>query len=549
MKKRQKRQCSPSQSTSPRSSATPYSLSLPSVSSAVHFSLLSSVLPPCSSVSSVVVLRPEPQRMIYWFHCLSIFPPQEVCFMFESLSQRLDSVFDRLRGKGKVTEKDVTDAMREVRQALLEADVNFKLVKQFVSRVQERAVGVEVLESLSPAQQVIGIVHEELVKMLGGEDDAKGKIQFAGQPPTIIMLVGLQGSGKTTQAAKLANYFRKQGQKPGMVAADMQRPAAVQQLQQLGRQLDIPVYAEPAGNKPVDITQRSLKWAREQALTILILDTAGRLHIDEDLMHEVATIRQRTQPQEVLLVVDAMTGQDAVRVSDEFNKTVGLTGLILTKMDGDARGGAALSVRQVTGVPIKFMGTGEKLDALEQFYPDRLAQRILGMGDVMSLIERAREQVDEQQAAKMAKKMGSGHFDLEDFLQQMRQVRKMGPMAQLLEMIPGMGKALSDPQVKAALEGDQMKQTEAIILSMTMEERHNPDILNGSRKRRIAKGSGTTPQEINQLLASFKQAQTMMKQMMAMQQPGRKGRRGRFGGVGGGLGGLGGLGGGSPFGQ
>ncbi|HEX5546064.1 MAG TPA: signal recognition particle protein, partial [Ktedonobacterales bacterium] len=462
--------------------------------------------------------------------------------------------FERLRGKGRITEQDVTEAMREVRQALLEADVNFKLVKQFVARVQERAmatVGAEVLSGVTAAQQIFGIVHEELVTMLGGEDEGSGKIQFAGAPPTIIMLVGLQGSGKTTHAGKLANWFRKNGQKPGMVAADMQRPAAVQQLQQIGRQLDIPVYAEPAGNKPVDITQRSLKWAREQALTILILDTAGRLHIDEDLMHEVATIRQRTQPQEVLLVVDAMTGQDAVRVADEFNKTVGLTGLILTKMDGDARGGAALSVRQVTGVPIKFMGTGEKLDALEQFYPDRLAQRILGMGDVMSLIERAREQIDEKQAEKMARKMGTGRFDLEDFLQQMRQMRKMGPMAQLLEMIPGMGKAMSDPQVKAALEGDQMKQTEAIILSMTMEERHNPDILNGSRKRRIAKGSGTTPQEINQLLASFKQAQTMMKQMMAMQQPGRKGRRGRLGGLGGGggLGGLGGLGGGSPFGQ
>ncbi len=470
--------------------------------------------------------------------------------MFESLSQRLDSVFERLRGKSRITEQDVTEAMREVRQALLEADVNFKLVKQFVARVQERAmatVGTEVLSGVSAAQQIFGFVHEELVAMLGGEEDGSGKIQFAGAPPTILMLVGLQGSGKTTQAGKLANWFRKNGQKAGIVAADMQRPAAVQQLQQIGKQLDIPIYAEPAGNKPIDITQRSLKWAREQALTVLILDTAGRLHIDEDLMGEVATIRQRTQPQEVLLVVDAMTGQDAVRVADEFNKTVGLTGLILTKMDGDARGGAALSVRQVTGVPIKFMGTGEKLDALEPFYPDRLAQRILGMGDVMSLIERAREQIDEKQAEKMARKMGTGRFDLEDFLQQMRQMRKMGPMAQLLEMIPGMGKALNDPQVKEALEGDQMKQTEAIILSMTAEERHNPDILNGSRKRRIAKGSGTTPQEINQLLASFKQAQTMMKQMMAMQQGGKggKGRRGRFGGLGGGLGGLGGLG---PFG-
>ncbi|HEY7093593.1 MAG TPA: signal recognition particle receptor subunit alpha, partial [Ktedonobacterales bacterium] len=322
--------------------------------------------------------------------------------MFESLQQRLDEVFGRLSRKGKLTEKDVTDAMREVRQALLEADVNFKLVKQFVARVQERAIGQDVLGSLSPAQQVIGIVHDELVKMLGGEDGGQSsKIQFAGSPPTVIMLVGLQGSGKTTHAAKLAQYFRKNGQKPGMVAADMQRPAAVAQLQQLGRQLDIPVYSEPAGAKPVDITQRALKWAREQAITVLILDTAGRLHIDDDLMREVATIRERTQPNEVLLVVDAMTGQDAVRVADEFNKQVGLTGLILTKMDGDARGGAALSVREVTGVPIKFLGTGEKTDALEPFYPDRLATRILGMGDVMSLIERAREQIDEKQALQM----------------------------------------------------------------------------------------------------------------------------------------------------
>ena len=463
--------------------------------------------------------------------------------MFESLSQRLEGVFERLRGKGKITESDVTEAMREVRQALLEADVNFKLVKQFVGRVQERAVGQDVLGSLSPAQQVIGIVHDELVKMLGGEEDeAKGKITFAGAPPTVIMLVGLQGSGKTTHAAKLANYFRKNGQKPGMVAADMQRPAAVQQLQQLGRQLDIPVYAEPAGNKPIDIAQRSLKWAREQAITLLIVDTAGRLHIDDDLMREVVTIRERIQPQEVLLVVDAMTGQDAVRVADEFNKAVGLTGLVLTKMDGDARGGAALSVRQVTGVPIKFMGTGEKSDALELFYPDRLATRILGMGDVMSLIERAREQIDEKQALAMQKKMGSGSFDLDDFLSQMRQIRKMGPMTQLLEMLPGMGQALRDPSVKEALEGDQLKYIEAMILSMTPEERHNPDLINGSRKRRIARGSGTTPQDINQLLANFKQSQKMMKQVMGMQ----KGGKGRLRG----LGGLGSLGGGQlPFGR
>ena len=466
--------------------------------------------------------------------------------MFESLTQRLDSVFDRLRGHGKVTEKDVTEAMAEVRRALLEADVNFKLVRQFVTHVQERALGAEVLESLSPAQHVIGIVHDELVKMLGGDDGGQAaKIAFAGAPPTILMLVGLQGSGKTTHAAKLANYFRKNGQKPGLVAADMQRPAAVQQLQQLGRQLDIPVYAEPAGNKPVDITQRAVKWAREQAVTVLILDTAGRLHIDEELMNEVATIRQRTQPQEVLLVVDAMTGQDAVRVADEFNKTVGLTGLILTKMDGDARGGAALSVRQVTGVPIKFMGTGEKLDALEPFYPDRLATRILGMGDVMSLIEKAREQIDEKQARETQRKMEKGSFDLEDFLNQMRQVRKMGSMSQLLELIPGMGRMLKDPAVKEALEGDQLKMAEAIILSMTPQERHYPEMINGSRRRRIASGSGTSPQDVNQLLTTFKQSQKMMKQMLGAQ---KQGGRGRMRGLGA-LGNLSGLASGkSPFG-
>jgi signal recognition particle subunit SRP54 len=469
--------------------------------------------------------------------------------MFESLQQRLDEVFGRLSRKGKLTEKDVTDAMREVRQALLEADVNFKLVKQFVARVQERAIGQDVLGSLSPTQQVIGIVHDELVKMLGGEDGGQSsKIQFAGAPPTVIMLVGLQGSGKTTHAAKLAQYFRRNGQKPGLVAADMQRPAAVAQLQQLGRQLDVPVYSEPAGNKPVDITQRALKWAREQAITVLILDTAGRLHIDDDLMREVATIRERTQPNEVLLVVDAMTGQDAVRVADEFNKQVGLTGLILTKMDGDARGGAALSVREVTGVPIKFLGAGEKTDALEPFYPDRLATRILGMGDVMTLIEKAREQFDEQDAAKMQKKMATASFNLEDFLDQMRSIKKMGPLTQLLEMIPGMGQAMRDPQMKEALEGDQMKMAEAIILSMTLEERRNPDILSGSRKRRIAAGSGTTPQDVNQLLTSFKQSQKMMKQVMGMQNQGRKGRRGMLGGMGG-MGGVPGLPGGrGPFG-
>jgi signal recognition particle subunit SRP54 len=450
--------------------------------------------------------------------------------MFESLTTRLDAVFERLRGKGRLTESDVNEAMREVRQALLEADVSFKVVKQFVTRVQERAVGTEVLESLSPAQQVIKIVHEELIEMLGGVD-GKTKLNYAGTPPTIIMLVGLQGSGKTTTVAKLANYLRKQGQHPLMVAADMQRPAAVLQLQQLGKQLNLPVYAEEPGNKPPDICVRAIKYARENGNTTAILDTAGRLHIDADLMHEVATIRERVHPQEVLLIADAMTGQDAVRVADEFNKTVGLTGLIMTKMDGDARGGAALSIREVTGVPIKFLATGEKADALEPFYPDRLASRILGMGDVLTLIERAQEQIDQKQAKKLEKKLLEASFDLEDFLQQMHQLRKMGPLTQLLDMLPGFNKIAGMPEINQALQGDQMKHLEALILSMTPQERHHPEIINGSRKRRIAKGSGQTVQDVNQLLKSFEQMRQMMKQMAAMQK-GAKGRFNPFGGRG-----------------
>lgn len=449
--------------------------------------------------------------------------------MFESLTTRLDAVFERLRGKGRLTESDVTEAMREVRQALLEADVSFKVVKQFVSRVQERAVGSEVLESLSPAQQVIKIVHEQLIEMLGGVD-GKTKLNYAGVAPTIIMLVGLQGSGKTTTVAKLANYLRKQGQHPLMVAADMQRPAAVLQLQQLGKQLDIPVYTEEAGNKPPDICVRAIKYAKDNGCTTAILDTAGRLHIDADLMQEVATIRERVHPQEVLLIADAMTGQDAVRVADEFNKTVGLTGLIMTKMDGDARGGAALSIREVTGVPIKFLASGEKADALEPFYPDRLASRILGMGDVLTLIERAQEQIDQKQAQKLEKKLREASFDLDDFLQQMRQIRKMGPLTQIMGMIPGFNKIADMPEVTEALQGDQMKHVEALILSMTPAERHHPEIINGSRKRRIAKGSGQTVQDVNQLLKSFEQMRQMMKQMAAMQKGGRGRGANLFGG-------------------
>jgi signal recognition particle subunit SRP54 len=444
--------------------------------------------------------------------------------MFENLSNRLESIFERLRGRGKITEADLKEAMREVRQALLEADVNFKLVKQFVANVQEKALGADVLEGLNPAQQVIAIVYDELVEMLGGIDE-KPKITYAGAPPTIIMVAGLQGSGKTTTIAKLGLTLRKQHQKPVMVACDMQRPAAVAQLQQLGKQLDIPVYAEPAGNKPIDIAQRSLKWAKEQAATVVLIDTAGRLHVDEDLMREVQVIQQRTHPNETLLVIDAMTGQDAVRVAQSFHETLELTGIILTKMDGDARGGAALSIRAMTNLPIKFMGMGEKVDALEPYYADRLAQRILGMGDVLTLIERARENISDEQAKQMADKLRKAEFNLEDFLQQMRQIRKMGPLTQILEMIPGMNKMMNMSEVQEALKGDELKRIEAMILSMTLEERRNPNILNASRKRRIIKGSGiNSVQELNQMLKSFREMQTMMKQMMGSQQKGGKRR-------------------------
>jgi len=432
--------------------------------------------------------------------------------MFESLSKRLEGVFTDLSGKGKITEADVNEAMREVRLALLEADVSLKVVRQFVDRVKQKAIGGDVLGSLSPAQQVLSIVNDELIEMLGGAD-GKNTLDLGGAPPNIIMLVGLQGSGKTTTAAKLANYLRKQGQRPIMVAADMYRPAAVRQLQTLGKQLSIPVYAEPMGADPVNICVNSIGYAREQAASVIILDTAGCLNIDERMMHEIISIRQRVQPREVLLVADAMTGQEAVRVADDFNKAVSLTGLILTKMDGDARGGAALSIRSVTGVPIKFMGVGEKTDALEPFYPDRLASRILGMGDVLSLIEPAQETIDQEEALKAQAKLQQGKFDLEDFLNSMRQLKRMGPLRQVMEMIPGFNKLAAMPEMEEALEGDQLKHIEAMILSMTLEERRNPDIINGSRRKRIARGSGTTVQEINQLLEQFSEMRTMIRQM------------------------------------
>jgi len=432
--------------------------------------------------------------------------------MFDSLSKRLEGIFSNLSGQGKLTEDDVNAALREVRIALIEADVNLKVARQFVDRVKEKAIGANVVGSLSPAQQVLSIVNEELVEVLGGTD-GKNKLDLSGNPPNVIMLVGLQGSGKTTTAAKLANYLRKQGQRPLMVAADMYRPAAVNQLKTLGKQLTIPVYSEPMGANPVDICVRSLEFAREQACSVVILDTAGRLNIDERMMNEIINIRNRVQPREVLLIADAMTGQEAVRVAGDFNKAVSLTGMILTKMDGDARGGAALSIRSVTGVPIKFLTTGEKTDALEPFYPDRLASRILGMGDVISLIERAQESIDEEEALKAQAKLQQGKFDFEDFLSSMRQLKRLGPLRQVMEMLPGFNKLAATPEMDEALEGDQLKYIEAMILSMTREERHNPDIINGSRRKRIAKGSGTSVEEVNQLVKQFDEMRSMIRQM------------------------------------
>lgn len=427
--------------------------------------------------------------------------------MFESLSDRLNVAFTRLGGKGRLDEADIDEAMKEVRRALLEADVNFKVVKTFVEKVRERAMGQEVLKSLTPAQMVVGIVHEQLVELLG----EAARLEMSKTPPTVIMLVGLQGSGKTTTAAKLALQMRRAGQNPLLVAADMYRPAAVHQLQTLGKQLNIPVYTEPQGANPVNITVNGVRHAQQNNNSVVILDTAGRLHIDEAMMNEVATIKRVLNPNEVLLVVDAMTGQDAVRASSEFNEKVGVTGLILSKMDGDTRGGAALSVREVTGVPIKFIGTGEKVDALEIFYPDRVASRILGMGDIMTLVERAQSEYDEAEAKAMEKKLRTATFDLDDFLNQLQQVKKLGPLEQVLGMIPGVGQAMRQQQLE--VREDDLKHIEAIIRSMTAMERHRPEVIDSSRRRRIAKGSGTSPQDVNALLQQFKQMQKMMKML------------------------------------
>lgn len=437
--------------------------------------------------------------------------------MFDDLSTKLQATFDRLAGKGRLTEQDVDVAMREVKLALLEADVNFKVVKDFVKVVKERAIGSEILKSLSPAQMVVKIVHEELMRLLG----EPGRLDLSGPTPNVIMLVGLQGSGKTTTAGKLANLLRKQGHRPLLVAADTYRPAAVTQLEVLGQQLNIPVHSEGVSAPPPDIAERGVQKAKYGANNVVIVDTAGRLNIDEQMMQELEEVKRRINPKEVLLVADAMTGQEAVNVARDFNERVGLTGIIFTKVDGDARGGAALSIREVTNVPIKYLGVGEKLDAIEVFHPDRLASRILGMGDVLSLIERAEQNFDKEAAVKMEKKLRKGEFDFEDFLNQMQQIKKMGPITELLGMIPGLSQLKQ--QIPADVTEKEMRKIEAIIRSMTREERRNPRIINGSRKRRIAAGSGVQVQDVNELLKQFRQMQRMMKDMGRFMGPGGKG--------------------------
>jgi len=435
--------------------------------------------------------------------------------VFESLGSRLQSVFDNLQRRGKLTEEDVDAAMREVRLALLEADVNFKVVKSFVARVRERAVGQEVMRSLTPGQQVVKIVHDELITTLG----EPGRLNLGMQSPAVIMLVGLQGAGKTTMAAKLALHLRKQGRRPLLVACDVYRPAAIDQLQTLGKQLDIPVYAEGIQANPVNIARNGVKEGADSGATVVILDTAGRLNIDEMMMDEIKGIKTAVNPIETLLVADAMTGQEAVRVATDFNNAVNLSGLIMTKIDGDARGGAAISMREVTSVPIKFLGTGEKVGAIEVFYPDRLANRILGMGDVMTLIEKAQSEMDQEEAQKAGERMMEGKFDLDDFLNQMQQIKRLGPIGQLMEMIPGMGKMAQDVDMSQAEQ--DLKRIEAIIRSMTLQERRNPKIIKANRKRRIAAGSGTTVQDVNILLKQFREMQNMMKQLRT-----GRGRRG-----------------------
>ncbi len=424
---------------------------------------------------------------------------------FEGLSTRLQEITRKLRGKTRITESDLKEILREVKLALLEADVNYKIVKEFINTIQEKALGKDVLKSLTPGQQVIKIVKDELVELLGGTES---KINFTPNPPTIIMLVGLQGSGKTTTAGKLANLLRKQGKKPLLVACDVYRPAAIKQLQVVGASLNIPVFANENSKDVLHIAKQALNVAMSKLNDVIILDTAGRLHIDEELMQELKNLKSGIKPHEILLVVDSMTGQDAVNVATTFNEQVGIDGIILTKLDGDTRGGAALSVKKVTNRPIKFAATGEKLSDIEIFYPERMASRILGMGDVLSIIEKAEEAFDEEEALKMEKKLRKQEFDLDDYLAQLRQIKKMGSFSALLKMIPGMN-ALKDVKV----DDNEFTKIEAIICSMTKKEKRNTKILNGSRRMRIAKGSGTSVQEINKFIKSFEMTQSMMKKI------------------------------------
>ncbi len=437
---------------------------------------------------------------------------------FDSLSNKLQDVFKQLKGKGKLSEKDIKSAMREVKLALLDADVNFKIVKDFVKKVSEKALGDEVLESLTPGQQVVKIVKDELIELMG---QTESKLTFAPKGITVYMMVGLQGAGKTTTTGKLAGKLKKEGKKPLLVAGDIYRPAAIKQLEVVGKNFDIPVFSMGTNISPVEIAKNGYKKAQEENFDVVIIDTAGRLHIDEELMDELKNIKKEIKPQEILLVIDAMTGQDAVNVATSFNEALGVDGVVVTKLDGDTRGGACLSVKAVTGKPIKFVGMGEKLTDLENFHPDRMASRILGMGDVLSLIEKAEQSLDQENMLEMEKKLKNQEFDLNDFLTQMQQIKKMGPLKDLMGMIPG----LSNQVNVGDIDEKALVHVEAIIQSMTMKERLNPDILNGSRKKRIANGSGRSIQEVNKLLKQFKDMKKMMKQFSNMQ----KGKKGFMG--------------------
>jgi signal recognition particle subunit SRP54 len=462
--------------------------------------------------------------------------------MFDSLSDRLESVFKKLRGHGRLDESNIQDGLREVRLALLEADVNFKVVKDFVERVKARALGQDVLGSLTPGQQVIKIVHEELIELLGGESCA---LEFKGKPPYVIMMAGLQGSGKTTSAAKLALFLRRQKYQPYLVPADVYRPAAIDQLTKLGGELGVPVYPSTVEMNPVDICAAALRDAELKGCSVIILDTAGRLHIDELLMQELVGIKEKCRPHEILFVADAMTGQDAVTVAEKFNEVLDITGVVLTKMDGDARGGAALSIKSITGKPLKFVGMGERLSEMEVFHPDRIASRILGMGDVLTLIEKAQSTIDAKEAEALEKKFKKAEFDLEDFRTQMRRIKKLGSLEGIMKLIPGMGQIRKQMQ-DVQMPEKELAKVEAMINSMTMKERHDPKVINPSRKQRIAKGSGTTVTEVNQLLKNFEQMQKMMKKMMGGKMPAMP-QGGRMPGMPPGMGGMpGGLPGGMP---